>query len=416
MFDQMFSQSAARDRHNSGPLAMERVAYLTHLANEGMRHAYLRKIARCLLVVADNLRLAARPGQAISHDEIDRTANLWANRKKTRRPNWKTGHDARSFFRQIATGWLGFLGRLDQRPAPAGPDAAKVSAFAEYMVRERGLSPATIRGRCWCVKRFLGYLATAGKSLEEVTLVEIDELFVSMLGNIRKSRVSVQTYASHVRAFLRFAEMRGWRPRGLVTLQSPRVFAQASLPIGPSWDDVQRLLATTDGDRPRDIRDRAILMLLAVYGFRAGEVRRLRLDDFDWEREQLTVACSKTRRTRTYPLCRSVGDAVLRYLKAVRPHSANRQIFLSLTRRARPLGELWPIIAKRLRPLGLSIPHHGPHALRHACATHLLAQGLSLKEIGDHLGHEDPDTTRIYAKVNLVGLRQVADFDLGGLV
>ena len=67
-------------------------------------------------------------------------------------------------------------------------------------------------------------------------------------------------------------------------------------------------------------------------------------------------------------------------------------------------------------PLGASIPHHGPHALRHACATHLLAQGLSLKEIGDHLGHCDPDTTRIYAKVDLPGLRQVAaDFDLGGL-
>jgi site-specific recombinase XerD len=61
------------------------------------------------------------------------------------------------------------------------------------------------------------------------------------------------------------------------------------------------------------------------------------------------------------------------------------------------------------------IPHHGPHALRHACATRLLAQGLSLKEIGDHLGHRQPDTTRIYAKVDLVGLRSVAEFDLGGL-
>jgi site-specific recombinase XerD len=45
-----------------------------------------------------------------------------------------------------------------------------------------------------------------------------------------------------------------------------------------------------------------------------------------------------------------------------------------------------------------------------------LAQGLSLKEIGDHLGHQDPEATRIYAKVDLVGLRQVADLDLGGLL
>ena len=83
----------------------------------------------------------------------------------------------------------------------------------------------------------------------------------------------------------------------------------------------------------------------------------------------------------------------------------------------RPLRSgLWRIVARRLRPLGVSISHHGPHALRHACATRLLDQGLSLKEIGDHLGHRQPDTTRIYAKVDLAGLRRVAEFDLGGLL
>jgi site-specific recombinase XerD len=175
------------------------------------------------------------------------------------------------------------------------------------------------------------------------------------------------------------------------------------------------LLATTEGDRPADIRDRAILLLLAVYGLRAGEVRHLRLEDFDWEQELLSVTCPKTRQTRTYPLSRLVGDAVLRYLKEVRPRSVHRELFLALHAPIRPLRELWGIVAKRLRPLGVSIPHHGPHALRHACAAHLLAQGLSLKEIGDHLGHRDPDATRLYAKVDLVGLRQVGDFDLGGL-
>ena len=63
----------------------------------------------------------------------------------------------------------------------------------------------------------------------------------------------------------------------------------------------------------------------------------------------------------------------------------------------------------------MTAPHSGPHTLRHACATHLLARGLSLKEIGDHLGHRSPETTRIYAKVDLVGLRAVGDFDLEGL-
>jgi integrase/recombinase XerD len=76
-------------------------------------------------------------------------------------------------------------------------------------------------------------------------------------------------------------------------------------------------------------------------------------------------------------------------------------------------GGLYQLVAKRLKRLGVESRRYGPHALRHACAGHLLAQGLSLKEIGDHLGHRSPDSTRVYAKVDLHGLREVAAFDLG---
>jgi site-specific recombinase XerD len=74
------------------------------------------------------------------------------------------------------------------------------------------------------------------------------------------------------------------------------------------------------------------------------------------------------------------------------------------------------VVKRRLRALGLNLPHYGPHVLRHACATRLLAQGLSLKEVGDHLGHQSPETTRIYAKVDLAALRAVGDFNLEGLL
>ena len=57
------------------------------------------------------------------------------------------------------------------------------------------------------------------------------------------------------------------------------------------------------------------------------------------------------------------------------------------------------------KPLALKIKHHGPHALRHTCATHLINEGVSLKEISDHLGHQGLETTRIYTKVDLVSLR-----------
>jgi integrase/recombinase XerD len=307
--------------------------------------------------------------------------------------------------------------RLDQPPVPASPYAEKIKAFVEYMQHERGLSPQTIRNRCWLIPRFLNRLGSADGSLAEITVTRIDEALREMVSQGSYARVTIQTWAGELRAFFRFAEARGWCRKGLaVAIQGPRIFAQASLPTGPSWDEVRSLLALTEGDRSADIRDRAILMLLAIYGLRAGEVNRLRLEDFDWQREVLSVTCPKTRRMRTYPLTRAVGDAVLRYLRKVRPRAIHREVFLTLLAPIRPLsGAIYGIVAKRLCTLNVSIPHHGPHALRHSCAARLLAQGFSLKEIGDHLGHQDPDTTRIYAKVDLVGLRQVADFDLGGL-
>ncbi len=118
-----------------------------------------------------------------------------------------------------------------------------------------------------------------------------------------------------------------------------------------------------------------------------------------------------------YPLCRPVGDAVLRYLREVRPRCDRREVFLTLRAPFHPLSfALGAMVQRRLRALGLTLPRYGPHALRHACATHLLSQGLSLKEIGDHLGHRSSDATCIYAKVDLAALRAVADFSLEDLL
>jgi site-specific recombinase XerD len=70
------------------------------------------------------------------------------------------------------------------------------------------------------------------------------------------------------------------------------------------------------------------------------------------------------------------------------------------------------MVRDRLARLGITAGRRGPHALRHAAAQHLLDQGVSMKVIGDFLGHRDPSSTAIYAKVNLNALREVANFDL----
>ena len=170
-------------------------------------------------------------------------------------------------------------------------------------------------------------------------------------------------------------------------------------------------------DRPVDKRDRAILMLFIAYGLRAGEVGGLRLDDLDWENERLRVRCPKPGRTHAYPLSRGVGDAILRYIREVRPSGFGRSLFFTIRAPIQPLDRraLGKIVRDRLVSLGIVAGKRGTHALRHAAAQHLLDQGMSMKVIGDFLGHRDPSSTAIYAKVNLAALREVANLDLVGL-
>lgn len=418
MFDQLLKRAHALARHRDGPLAEERLRYLAHCAAQQMSRDSLHRIASNTLVIATILRLADRPGELITRAEIAAAAERWVTRRSRRRPV-RNRRIARRTFTGHAVRWLTFLGRLQVPAAVPHPHAGEVAQFTDSLRRERGLSPRTVAYNRQVVQDFLTHLDNSGLRLRTLSASQLDAVVARKVRDGRYSRAGLKRWATALRPFFRFAAGRGWCRPGLAdALRTPRVYAHEGLPLGPSWDDVKRLLAACAGDRPVDIRDRALLLLLAVYGLRAGEVTGLRLDDFDWEREVLTVRRGKQQRPRAYPLCRSVGDAVLRYLREARPRSDHREVFLTVLAPVRPLADksLTGLVERHMHALGLSLPRSGAHALRHACATRLLAQGLSLKEIGDHLGHRSPDTTRIYAKVDLAALRAVGEFPLGGLL
>ncbi|MEO2033666.1 MAG: site-specific integrase, partial [Planctomycetaceae bacterium] len=322
-------------------------------------------------------------------------------------------------FLRHACSWLKFIGRL-QLPTPVPCRFAdQLDEFARFQLQEKCLNPRAVREGCATVGRFLEEVIANGRSLHCVNISQIDAAIVKQITQGHYARSTVKNLACRLRSFFAFAESQRWCQSGLAAgIKGPRVYSQESIPAGPAWNDVQQMFAIVEGDQPVQIRDRAILMLLAIYGLRAGEVRCLRLENFSWDHERLTVYRGKTQSTHVYPLTRQVGDAVLRYLQSVRPRSVHREVFLTVRPPFRPLAHtsVGAIVGRRLHALGLQLPHYGSHSLRHACAMRLLQQGLSLKEIGDHLGHRHPDTTRIYAKVDLAALRQVADFDLGGML
>jgi len=418
MFNQLFSRSDALTRQLSAPLVDERRQYLAQCAAQGMSKCTLRMKARLLLSIAEHLRLSHRPKDRISLAEIEAAERQWS------RHNWPSAttqyvKESRTYFITLAVGWLTFLNRLQATSKPLTACNHMLTDFSKFMREDRGLSPNTVEYRCATVRPFLDQLHDGKRSLATITVCDVDSLLLKKVNEEQYARVSVRAYASSLRSFFRYAEMRGWCPAGIAaSIMAPRVFKHETLPSGPTWDIVQEILDATAGDHPTAIRDHAIVMLLAVYSVRSREVARLRLSDINWEHETIAFTRSKGFARHLFPLRPSVGAAIIRYLKDVRPKSPHRQIFLTRHAPISPLsnGAMWAIVAGQLRKRAPSIKHHGPHAIRHACATRLINQGFSLKEIGDHLGQRDPDATRIYAKVDLVRLREVASFDLGELL
>jgi integrase/recombinase XerD len=187
---------------------------------------------------------------------------------------------------------------------------------------ERGLSPATIERWQAYVGLFLRWCDETKRELPDLRSDDVDNYFVSAEPG-RWSRVSVSHIASALRVFLRFVAARGGcDPRLAETIRGPRIYHQEGLPWAPEWPDVRRLLAHTVTDRPRDIRDRAILMLLAIYGLRSGEVVSLRLDQIDWHGRVLRIFRLERRQAQVYPLVPSVAEALARYIDTVRPRTS----------------------------------------------------------------------------------------------
>jgi site-specific recombinase XerD len=416
LFETLFTYRGVQRRHQEGRAADERERFLRHCADQGMARNTLQHIAQELLVIADCIDVTA--GQTVGLRDIEAFAARWA-REQQRRHRAQELRWSRGLFVQTATRWFQFLGRLDQPEPKPMPLADSLGDFVAHSTSERGLSPATVRNRYWHVQKFVHWLndQRGPFHLNDVSLKDIHD-FLAWGGQHGWSRVSVATSAKALRAFFRYAGGRGWCASTIAgSIDGPRVFQHEGLPVGPAWGDVQRLIAAASDDQARDVRDRAILMLLATYGLRSGEVAKMCLEDVDWHGEVLRIARPKQRRAQQYPLTEETGEAILQYLQKARPHCGRREIFLTLKAPVRPLspGALYHLVSSRLSELALSLPHRGPHALRHACAGHLVAEGFSLKQIGDHLGHRSAYATRIYAKVDLAGLREVADFDLGGL-
>jgi len=290
------------------------------------------------------------------------------------------------------------------------PFADAVPGFFEYLVSERGLRPASIRGYRHHLDRFEAYLARVGAGVWELSPALLSAFVVERSGSgLAKS--TVRDTCGALKVFLRYAHRQGVVGADLSeTVEWPQVYRLSTIPRSISWAEVGEVLAGVDRRTPCGKRDYAILLLLVTYGLRGREVAALSLDDIDWRRERLGVPERKAGHSTAFPLSAAVGNAIADYLQHGRPEAGDRHVFYRAVAPVRPIGAAAVSCCARqyLLKAGIDVPRPGSHTLRHTAVQRLVDDGFSLKAIGDFVGHRSPKSTEIYAKVDVERLREVA--------
>jgi integrase/recombinase XerD len=282
----------------------------------------------------------------------------------------------------------------------------RVLKFQDWLRQHRGIRELTINRHGRMIKRLL---PTLGHNPRNWDAKLIREAIIA-----ERKRASIATMKQMITALRGYLKFLGAR-------RLCRAGLDQAVPCIPQWrlstlprfigaEDVERLIATCDQATPTGLRDRAILMLLARLGLRAGDIVSLRLTDVDWQQATLLV-CGKGRRNTRLPLPQDAGDAVLAYLRKARPRVADDRIFLISNAPIRPFtgsNAVSQIVRRALTKAGIAAPSKGANLLRHSAATAMLRGGATIDTVGAVLRHRSPSATAHYAKVDVVMLQQIA--------
>jgi site-specific recombinase XerD len=311
--------------------------------------------------------------------------------------------------RRGAYRFLAFLKEQGAIPitVAAPPEDLHLSAYPTWLRQHCGATDQTIARYVYEVSRWVPTLG-ADPAIYDATTIR--NVVLSQEPN--RSRSSVRLTATVLRSYFRFLAARGeCRPELYLAVPSVTRRHPAPLPRHASAATIERIIASCDAvSTPVGLRDRAIILLLARLGLRAGDIRRLRLDDIDWANALIYVH-GKGRRTASLPLPQDAGDAVLAYIEHGRPMVAQECLFLRVQAPHTPLAssaEISGIVSRVLARGGITGVPTGAHMFRHSLATTMLRTGASLESVGAVLRHQSPGTTAIYAKVDAPMLMRVA--------
>jgi site-specific recombinase XerD len=323
-------------------------------------------------------------------------------RAKGGRRNHHTLYGARLFRRHLVESGV-------CRPAAtiaADAEPPLIIDFRRWLRKHRGASDATIKLYARDAFRLVQSLGadTIGWMPTDVRGYFMERASRSGSGTIEKLTTSL-------RAFLRYLAVEGRCQADLDhAVPAYAHWRLAGMPRYLSPEQVSRLIAACDGETVACRRDRAIILLLARLGLRAGDVAGLRLGDIEWETGALRVS-GKSRYEVRLPLPQEVGDAIADYLECRPPVCVSDQVFLRTIAPYRPFRNgdgISSVVKRAMKRADIVTPVKGAHVLRHTAATEMLRNGVSLDKIGLVLRHRGIDTTATYAKADVALLKQMA--------
>jgi len=293
---------------------------------------------------------------------------------------------------------------------PSNPVEQCAREFERYLRQERLLAEATIINYMPHIRGFLNHRFGDGTvKLPRWCAGDVVGFVQRQAPRLHPKRSKLMTTA--LRSFLQYTRYSGEVTADLAAAV-PVVpnWSRTTLPRGITTEQVRQLLASVNRGTAVGRRDYAILLLLARLGLRSSEVALLDLDDIDWNVGQLSVRGKRGQRTEL-PLLPEVGKAIAAYLRRGRPESENRRLFLRAKAPLRGFqgaSGVGSVVRHSLKRAKVNAPTYGAHQFRHGLATEMLRQGASLGEIGELLRHRHPQTTTIYAKVDIDALRTLA--------
>lgn len=282
--------------------------------------------------------------------------------------------------------------------------------FIDYLKEERGLKPTTIRN-------YQHYLWRVDEYLDRVGVTELSQLSPAIISalitdaSFSSGKEALYGVCNVLRLLLRYLQREKIINRDLsATVEQPQKYRLSEIPRSINWDQVRLMLETVDCRTPVGKRDYAILLLLVTYGLRAREIASLTLDDIDWKRERILVSERKAGHSTAYPLAPVVGNAIIDYIQRGRPQTTDRHLFFRPKAPQKPMTHSSVSLRATLylKRAGIPVPRPGSHTLRHTCVQKLLEANIPLKTIGDYVGHRSASSTRIYTKIDVDGLREVA--------